>query len=124
MATPSIAVPFASTCRNCGHDRKDHSFDDGCWEEITNDGRATLCTCRRFEPIVQPIKPAVEITAEWQTLFREAVVETQSERLLLKITKAELAIRKRMIEVRPSDGREWQGLRDALQMLKFLKAPL
>lgn len=36
-------------CKNCGYDRAEHSFDDGCWAELQSGGRVRLCSCPGFE---------------------------------------------------------------------------
>jgi len=36
-----------STCRNCGHDRYEHTYDDACWHEAG----LGLCNCVGFQSI-------------------------------------------------------------------------
>jgi len=113
-------ITGAYTCKNCGHERKDHDYDDGCWREIHADGRIILCTCLGFVPIT-PEKPKGEDTPRWRTLLRETLLERNPDKLPKKIDDAEQAIRQRIGQVKPSDGREWQQLRDALQTLDFVR---
>jgi len=107
-----------------GHERKDHDFDDGCWQEVEIGKGVVPCTCSGFQPITTINSETSVAAQEWDRLFREVLVEWNHSPVLEKIAAAERAIRCRMTEVRPSDGREWQRLRDALQTLKFIKAPL
>ena len=121
----SIHGPFIidgpPTCKNCGHDRKDHNYDDGCWQEIQSGGQIMLCTCPGFQPVASAIHAEAVDGQRWHQLFRQVLLEPTQEMFSEKIAEVEQAIRQRMTEVRPSDGREWQRLRDALQTLKFMK---
>jgi hypothetical protein len=47
----SEAAP--NRCKNCGHERSDHSYDDGCWREIPSKGSVQLCSCQTFEPMTE-----------------------------------------------------------------------
>ena|SRR5690242_12991435 len=114
------AIMGPNTCKNCGHERKDHDYDDGCWREIHADSRIILCTCPGFLPIA-PEEPMEEDTPLWRKLLRETLLERDSDKLSKKIDDAERVIRERIGKVRPSDGREWQQLRDALQTLEFVR---
>src|SRR5690242_4369428 len=37
-------------CKNCGHDRMDHNYDDACWATVLFDGGGGLCKCSGYEP--------------------------------------------------------------------------
>jgi hypothetical protein len=121
-ANPISAPPIAGayTCKNCGHERKDHDYDDGCWREIEASGRIILCVCPGFLPIA-PVEPSAEDTPLWRKLLHETLLERNPDKLTEKIADAERAIRQRIGQVKPSDGREWQQLRDALQTLDFVR---
>src|SRR5438270_9557915 len=47
-AKVSSAPGDSEKCQNCGHVRKDHSLDNGCWVEVTVGSKTTLCTCGNF----------------------------------------------------------------------------
>jgi hypothetical protein len=109
-------------CRNCGHDRKQHDFDDCCWQEINVNDQMTLCTCPGFQPIAAC--KSEQFTAEdWYSAFREAVTERDHNTFSLKLVEAERLIRLRIADVKPSERLEWQKLRDAIQTIRFLKTP-
>ena len=110
-----------STCKNCGHDRKDHDYDDSCWQEIQSAGQTGLCTCPGFQPLASATEVEAVNDQRWYQLFRQIVLQPTRQNFLEKITEVEQAIRQRLTEMKPADGPEWQRLRDALQTLKFLK---
>lgn len=115
-------IPGLSTCRNCGHDRKNHQDDDCCWQEIQNGSRTMLCACPGFQPLATATNDVEAATGQhWHQRFRQLLRERTHQNFVEKIAEVEQAIRQRMTEVRPSDGREWQELRNALQTLKFVK---
>jgi PAS domain S-box-containing protein len=66
-------------CANCGHDRKDHEYDDICWHQIRADNQVLLCPCRQFQsPIANNavVSQAARIKSEkfFQTLCQEASI--------------------------------------------------
>jgi hypothetical protein len=110
-----------STCKNCGHDQKDHNYDDGCWQEVRTGSQIMLCTCPGFQALASATRAEAVNSQLWYQLFRQVVVEPTQQNFSDKVAEVEQAIRQRITEVRPSDGPEWQRLRDALQTLKFMK---
>jgi hypothetical protein len=48
--TPMSTSNPSQKCKNCGHDRTEHTLDDACWAEIKMGGHLRLCSCPGFEP--------------------------------------------------------------------------
>ena len=117
--SPTIYGP--STCKNCGHDRKDHDYDDSCWQEIQSPGQTGLCTCPGFQPLASAHEVEAVNGQGWYQLFRQIVLQPTRQNFFEKIAEVEEAIRQRLAEIKPANGPERQKLRDALQTLKFLK---